>query len=111
MKIKTKEGAIHEVIDLDFETGRTLNGYVCDDGNTYPVGECELIKPDPQYKKGWVPEYEEDYWSVLGDGVHITISIHTPRVGSDSKTAQIHLHSIQRIAHVFALIRFCLVKI
>lgn len=72
MRIKTKDGAIHEVVDLTFETRRTLSGYVCDDGNTYPAGECEVVKPEPQYKRAWVPEYEEDYWSVLGDGVHIT---------------------------------------
>lgn len=59
MKIKTKDGKVLTVIDLDFETGRTLNGYVCDDGNTYPPDECEVVRP---FKKAWEPKRGDTYW-------------------------------------------------
>lgn len=66
MKIKTKDGTIHTVVCLDLED-RTINGYVCDDGNTYPAGECELIRPEPKYKKAWRPAIGESYFANIFD--------------------------------------------
>ena len=63
MKVKVN-GKVLEVITLDMENRLTLSGYVCEDGNTYPADDCEIVKPEPEYKAAWVPELDEEYWLV-----------------------------------------------
>ena len=67
MKIKTPSGEILTVIEPDFES--TISGWVCTDGKTYPIDECEIVKPEPEYRAAWVPKRYEEYWHSREIGV------------------------------------------
>jgi hypothetical protein len=70
MKVNVN-GEIHTVIDLDLEAKQFLSGYVCENGKTYPAGECTVVKEAAQeaYKRACAPVLSSDYYFVGSNGL------------------------------------------